>query len=152
MSARAAALAALIALAPAALAQPAQRPRSTPPPPQAAPAPQPQQPAPTPESPPPPYEPQLMRLSQIMGSLAFLRELCGARDGDAWRLRMTALLEAEATTQARKERLAGAYNRGYRGFELTYRACTPAAETAIARYLAEGGRIARDLAGRFSGG
>jgi uncharacterized protein (TIGR02301 family) len=65
---------------------------------------------------------------------------------------MTALLDAEATTPQRKERLAGAYNRGYRGFELTYRACTPAAETAIVRYLAEGGRIARDLAGRYSGG
>ncbi|MBK9083420.1 MAG: TIGR02301 family protein [Rhizobiales bacterium] len=149
VSARAFALAALIALAPPALAQQGPRPRpATPAPQQAAPAP----PAPTPEPPPPPYEPQLLRLSQIMGSLAFLRELCGARDGDAWRLRMTALLEAEATTEARKERLAGAYNRGYRGFELTYRACTPAAETAIARYLAEGGRIARDLAGRFSGG
>ena len=30
------------------------------------------------EPPPPPYEPQLLRLSEIMGSLAYLRGLCGA--------------------------------------------------------------------------
>ena len=137
----AAALAALLAAGPPALAQ--QRPRA---------APAPEQPAPPPEPPPPPYERQMLRLSEILGALAFLRELCGAGDGEAWRAKMAALLDAEATTEARKARLAGAYNRGYRGFQLVHRVCTPAAEAAIARYLAEGARIARDLAGRWGGG
>ncbi|MBL8589143.1 MAG: TIGR02301 family protein [Methylobacteriaceae bacterium] len=135
-------LAAALALAPPALAQ--QRGR--------APAAPPAEPAPAPEPPPPPYEPMLLRLSEIMGALAFLRDLCGERDGEVWRARMGKLLEAEATTEARKARLAGAYNRGYRGFELTYRVCTPAAETAIVRYLAEGQRLARDLSSRWGGG
>ncbi len=102
--------------------------------------------------PPPPYEPQLLRLAELMGALAFLRDLCGAPDGDKWRARMSALLDAEATTQARKERLAGAYNKGFKGFEATYRTCTPNAELVISRYLEEGARIARDVGNRYGGG
>lgn len=134
-------LAALLAAGPPALAQ--QRPAAPP---------APTQPAPPPEPPPPPYERQMLRLSEILGALAFLRDLCEARDGDAWRAKMAALLEAEATTEGRKARLAGAYNRGYRGFQLVHRGCTATAEAAIARYLAEGARIARDMAGRWGGG
>ncbi len=138
----AAVLAALLAAGPPALAQ--QRPRAA--------ATAPEQPAPPPEPPPPPYERQMLRLAEILGALAFLRDLCESRDGEAWRAKMTALLEAEATTEARKARLAGAYNRGYRGFQLVHRGCSATAETAISRYLAEGARIARDMAGRWGGG
>jgi uncharacterized protein (TIGR02301 family) len=101
------------------------------------------------DPPPPPYEPQLLRLAEVMGALAYLRDLCGSADGDKWRARMTSLLNAEATTDLRKERLAGAYNRGFRGYETIYRKCTPNAELVISRYLDEGGRLARDLASRF---
>lgn len=101
---------------------------------------------------PPPYEPQLLRLSEIMGALSYLRDLCGLKDGEKWRARMTGLLEAEAATDARKERLAGAWNRGFRGYEAVYRTCTPNAELVISRYLEEGERIAREVANRYSGG
>jgi len=101
------------------------------------------------EGPPPPYEPQLLRLSEILGALSYLRDICGARDGDAWRAKMAALLDAEAKTQTRRERLAGAFNRGFRGYEVIYRSCTPNAETVIGRYLTEGGRIARDINYRY---
>ncbi|MCP8939059.1 TIGR02301 family protein [Alsobacter sp. SYSU M60028] len=104
-----------------------------------------------PEPPPPPYEPQLMRLSEIMGALAFLRPLCGGKDEEEWRGRMTSLIAAEAATQARRERLAGSYNRGYRNYAQTYRTCTPAAQTIISRYLDEGGRLARELSSRYGG-
>ncbi len=40
---------------------------------------------------------------------------------------MEELLAAEGVTQGRRERMAGAYNRGYRGYALTYRSCTDAA-------------------------
>ena len=103
-------------------------------------------------APAPPYEPQLLRLAEVMGALAYLRDLCGLQDGDKWRARMSALLEAEAPTEARKERLAGAYNKGFRAYEAIYRTCTPNAELVIARYLEEGGRIARDVTNRFGGG
>lgn len=103
------------------------------------------------ETAPPPYEPQLLRLSEIMGALAFLRPLCGAGDGPDWRKRMTGLIEAEANSPARRDRLAGAFNKGYRGYALVYRTCTPSAELAIARYLDEGGKLTRDLTTRYGG-
>jgi uncharacterized protein (TIGR02301 family) len=93
----------------------------------------------------------MLKLAETIGSLAFLRQLCGASEGDQWRARMTELLEAEGVTPGRKERLAGAYNRGFNGFALTYRTCTPAAEEAAERLSADGRRLSRSLAGRFGG-
>ena len=111
---------------------------------------------PTPQSPqqapPPPYEPQLLRLSEILGALAWLRDLCGERDADQWRASMRSLMETEAQTEARRERLAGAYNRGFRNYETLYRACTPNAQTIIDRFLEEGGKLANEVTNRFGGG
>lgn len=109
-------------------------------------------PAPTPTTaPPPPYEPQLLRLSELMGALSYLRDLCKAGDGAEFRAKMAKLLEAEAATQERKELLAGAFNRGFSDYNLTYRTCTPSAEEIVARFLDEFGRIARDIASRYGG-
>lgn len=99
----------------------------------------------------PPYEPQLERLATLMGTLAYLRDLCGKGDGSEWRNRMNALLDAEGRPQIRRERLAGAYNRGFRGYQVTYRACTPSAELVILRSVEEGDRLARELSSRFGG-
>lgn len=111
----------------------------------------PAEPPPPPEAPAPPYEKELLRLAEILGALTFLRGLCSERDAAEWRKRMEAILEAEGTSPGRKERLAGAYNRGYRGFALTYRACTPNAHAAVARYVREGETLSRTLAGRYGG-
>ncbi|KAA2236082.1 TIGR02301 family protein [Salinarimonas soli] len=129
---------------------PAQSQRRSAPPAQAAPA-KPETPPPAPEPPGAPYEKELLRLSEILGSLTFLRTLCKESDAGDWRARMEALLTAEGTTPGRRERLAGAYNRGFKGFALTYRACTPNAQAAVARYVREGESLSRTLAGRFGG-
>jgi uncharacterized protein (TIGR02301 family) len=100
---------------------------------------------------PAPYDRDLLRMSEIIGALAFLRNLCGAPDASDWPARMKALIESEGVTPVRRDRLAGAYNRGYRGYALTYRVCTPAAHEAAARYVAEGDRLSHALAGRFGG-
>ncbi|MGD9543721.1 MAG: TIGR02301 family protein [Methylocystis sp.] len=106
--------------------------------------------APTgPERPPPPYEPQITRLSEVLGALAFLRDLCGAGDGEEWRGKMAALLDADAPSGSRRQKLMASYNRGFHGYELTYRACTPNAKTAIARYLSEASRLTRDITYRY---
>jgi uncharacterized protein (TIGR02301 family) len=113
------------------------------------PAPAQQAAADTPDLPAPAYEPELLRLSEVMGALAFLRDLCDAPDAPQWPARMQTLIDAEGEGNA--ERLAGAYNRGYRAFALTYRVCTPAAQRAIAGYLDEGERLSRSVARRFGG-
>jgi uncharacterized protein (TIGR02301 family) len=94
----------------------------------------------------PPYEPQLLRLSELLGALSYLQDLCGKDQGEVWRGKMSALIDAEAKTPVRKERLAGAYNRGFKGYALTYRLCTPNAELIIKRFLNETAEIAHDVA------
>ncbi len=97
-----------------------------------------------------PYESELQRLSEILGALHYLRDLCGAREGQVWRNEMQALVDAEAPSGERRERLVASFNRGYRGFQQTYRTCTPAADYAIRRYLDEGSKIARDITARYA--
>ena len=104
-----------------------------------------------PELPPPPYEKELLRLAEIMGSLALLRPLCTAPDAQEGSRRMQVLLEAEGSTPGRKERLAGAYNKGYQAYALTYRVCTPSAQEASVRFLVEGEQVARSITGRYGG-
>lgn len=95
------------------------------------------------------YEPPMLRLAETLGALTFLRDLCGAGDGSFWRERMQALLDAEGQIQARRARLAGAFNRGFQDYALVYRMCTPNAELALSRRLAEGRKLSRDLAARW---
>ena len=97
-----------------------------------------------------PYEPEMQRLSEILGALHYLRDICGAKEGQAWRNEMQALVDAEAPSGERRERLVASFNRGYRGFQQSYRTCTPAADVAIRRYLDEGARIARDITARYA--
>ncbi len=115
------------------------------------PAAKPAEPVPAPEPPPPPYEPQLLKLAEIMGSLAYLRTLCGGKEAQDWRDRMAALVEAEGSTPARRERLTSAYNRGFRAYSLTHRACTEGSQEASTRLAGEGERLAQALAGRYGG-
>ena len=128
--------------------------RRAPPQQRSAPQQQPQEqaePAPPVEPPPAPYEKELLRLAEIMGALAMLRPLCTAPDAGEWSRRMQVLLEAEGTTPGRRERLAGAYNKGYQSYALTYRVCTSSAQEASARFLQEGEQLARNITGRYGG-
>ncbi|MFD2252038.1 uncharacterized protein (TIGR02301 family) [Pseudochelatococcus lubricantis] len=102
-------------------------------------------------TPPPGYENNLVRLSEVMGALSFLRALCGAPDAPEWHGRMAALIDSESRDAETRARLAGAFNQGYRGFSVTYRICTDAAQVSVARYLAEGERLSRAIAARFGG-
>jgi len=99
---------------------------------------------------PAPFDGNLQRLAEIMGALHYLRALCGANEGPKWRNEVQALIEAEAPTGDRKARMVASFNRGYRGFQQTYRTCTPAADLVIRRYLEEGSRIARDVTARYA--
>ncbi len=99
----------------------------------------------------PPYEPQLLQLAEIMGSLAYLRTLCGGKEAPDWRARMAALIEAEGRTPQRRDRLTAAFNRGFRAYSLTHRSCTDASQEASARLAAEGEALSRALASRYGG-
>jgi uncharacterized protein (TIGR02301 family) len=99
---------------------------------------------------PAPFDADLYRLAEILGALHYLRDLCGAKEGQKWREQMQALMEAEAPSGERRARLVVSFNRGYSGFQQTYRSCTPAAGLAVRRYLEEGAKISREITARYS--
>jgi uncharacterized protein (TIGR02301 family) len=130
----------LVAVTMPALAQ-QRRPAQTPPPKEEA----------APEPPPAAYEPDLLRLAEVLGTLSYMTALCTQPGSDSWPQRITQLIEAEGTTSQRRERLAGAYNRGYLGHQSTHRACTDRSREVIDRMLQQGQRLTREISTRFSG-
>ena len=93
-----------------------------------------------------PYDDKLMRLSEILGAVHYLRELCGANDGQKWRDQMRELMDTEGSSALRRARLTRSFNNGYRSYSRTYNVCSQSAQTAITRFLAEGADIAESLA------
>jgi uncharacterized protein (TIGR02301 family) len=98
-----------------------------------------------------PFDGDLQRLAEILGTLHYLRGICGSNEGPKWRNEMQALIDAEAPAGAsRRARMMASFNRGYRGFQQTYRTCTPPADLAIRRYLDEGAKISREVTARYA--
>jgi len=95
-----------------------------------------------------PYEGDLLRLAEILGTLSYLETLCG-KQTENWNARMAALMDAEAINEDERERLAGAYNHGIRDYQLSYRTCTPNARAVITRFFAEGARISNSVIDRY---
>lgn len=89
-----------------------------------------------------PYDGKLLRLSEILGAIHYLRELCGSREGQVWRKQMQDIIDSEGTTAIRRAKLAKGFNKGYRGYRRTYRSCTEPAKIAIDRFMDEGGALA----------
>ena len=102
------------------------------------------------EEAPAPFDGNLQRLAEILGALHYLRGICGANEGQKWRNEMQALVDAETPSGERRARMIASFNRGYRGFQQSYRTCTPAADLVIRRYLEEGSKIARDTTARYA--
>ncbi len=92
-----------------------------------------------------PYDRQLLRVSEILGAVHYLRELCGANEGQIWRKSMQTLLRSEGTSAVRRAKFARKFNLGYQSYRRTYKSCTPTAQVAVKRFLTEGANIAADL-------
>ncbi|RYE10592.1 MAG: TIGR02301 family protein [Hyphomicrobiales bacterium] len=97
----------------------------------------------------PPYEPQMERLAEILGSLYFLNPLCVESTTD-WRAQMADLVILDNPDEDRQQRLYGAFNGGYTAYSRLYRSCTPSAEEALKRLLVEAEAVARDIHTRFA--
>jgi len=63
-----------------------------------------------------PYDERIFRLAEILGAVHYLRELCGANDGQLWREKMRELIEAEGSSALRRAQLARSFNNGYRSY------------------------------------
>ncbi|MBM7049347.1 MULTISPECIES: TIGR02301 family protein [Rhizobium] len=98
---------------------------------------------------PAPYDEQLSRLAEILGSVDYLRNLCAA-SADGWRGDMQQLLDTETKGEPkRKEKLTAAFNRGYRSFASVYTNCTQQALVAEEQYRNEGATLATEITARF---
>jgi uncharacterized protein (TIGR02301 family) len=99
---------------------------------------------------PTPYDDRLARLSEIIGAVHYLRNLCKADGEPEWRQSLQQLLDAETQTEPkRRARMTAAYNRGYRSFASVYTSCTPAAVRAEQNYRNEGATLATEITARF---
>jgi len=92
-----------------------------------------------------PYDAQLFRLAEIIGTLHYLRALCGANEGQVWREHMRELVASEGTSALRRAKLVDSFNRGYRDYSRTYRTCTPPALFAIQHFMDQAAAISDGL-------
>lgn len=96
----------------------------------------------------PPFQEKIERLAEILGSVHYLRNLCGETT-NVWRDKMDALLTAENPAAERRARMVASFNRGYKAFAQTYAKCTPAATTALSRYTVEGTSLTNEIVLRY---
>ena len=64
-----------------------------------------------------PFDGELQRFAEILGTLHYLRGICGSNEGGKWRNEMQALLDAETPSGERRARMIAGFNRGYNGFQ-----------------------------------
>jgi uncharacterized protein (TIGR02301 family) len=99
----------------------------------------------------PPYQKQMERLAEALGSLYFLNPLCRPGGGTTdWRQQMSDLITFDQPDEDRQQRLYGAFNGGYTAYARLYRTCTPSAEEALSRLLIEAEATARDIHARYA--
>ncbi len=97
----------------------------------------------------PPYQPQMERLAEILGSLYFLNPLCAGEATD-WRAQLADLVSLDQPDEDLQQRLSGAFNGGYLAYSRLYRSCTDSAREALARLLVEAEATARDIHARYA--
>jgi uncharacterized protein (TIGR02301 family) len=99
---------------------------------------------------PAPYDSQLIRLSEILGSLQFLRNLCASQQENQWLILMEKLLQEEAADEAvRKARLTAAFNHGYRSYAAIHTKCTAETREIAEKYRVEGATLAAEITARY---
>lgn len=96
-----------------------------------------------------PYDERLARLAEVLGSIHYLRNLCGDVSNE-WREEMEALLTVERPDPNRRAQLISSFNRGYRGFDSVYTSCTPQALEAVDAYMNEGIALAIETNSRYA--
>ena len=97
----------------------------------------------------PPYQDEMQRLLEVMGSLYFLEPLCEGSKSD-WRAEASELVVLDQPDPDREQRLYGAFNRGYQSYARLYRFCTLAAREAMLRLFDEAEAAAKDIHSKFA--
>ena len=94
------------------------------------------------------YDPELARLATILGSLHYLRNLCG-ETGNQWREEMETIILSDKMESLRKKRAIAAFNDGYQAFSASYTQCNPRAVEAISKFQSEGAALTATILTRY---
>lgn len=94
------------------------------------------------------YDPELARLATILGSLHYLRNLCG-ETGNQWRDSMQTIILSDKMQSLRKKRAIAAFNDGYQAFSTSYTQCNPRAIEAIGKFQSEGSTLTTTILTRY---
>jgi uncharacterized protein (TIGR02301 family) len=94
------------------------------------------------------YDPELARLATILGSLHYLRSLCGEA-GNQWRDEMETIILSDKMESLRKKRAIAAFNDGYQAFSASYTQCNPRAIEAIGKFQSEGSALTATILTRY---
>jgi uncharacterized protein (TIGR02301 family) len=94
------------------------------------------------------YDPELARLATILGSLHYLRNLCG-ETGNQWRDEMQTIILSDKMESLRKKRAIAAFNDGYQAFSASYTQCNPRAIEAIGKFQIEGAALTATILTRY---
>lgn len=97
----------------------------------------------------PPYQTELLRLSELVGSLHFLTLLCAKEDGDIWRERMQQLMEAEGKSELQRAKLTAYFNRGFDDLRAIHRKCSDSSRTIMTLYLDEADALIETITTRY---
>jgi uncharacterized protein (TIGR02301 family) len=92
------------------------------------------------------YEQNLLRLSEILGAMHYLQQICTSFTSETWRDQMITLIEAEKARGDKEARLTLGFNRGYRKYQEWFTSCTPGADVEIERFTQEGSELSTWLA------
>lgn len=94
------------------------------------------------------YDVNLQRLGELLGSLHFLRNLCG-ETGSTWRDFMQELLDAENPEAERRAIIVARFNAGYRSHSEIHLRCDENVQSIINAYTKEGEELARRIVKQY---
>lgn len=92
------------------------------------------------------YEQNLLRLSEILGAMHYLNQICESFDSKTWRNQMIKLIRVEKAKGDREQRLTASFNRGYSKYQDWFTSCTDGANVEIERFTIEGSELSTWLA------
>ena len=96
------------------------------------------------------YDKQMLRLSELLGGMHYLRNLCNQNEGQMWRDEMSNLIDLEDPSEIRRALFVARFNRTYRALREIYSVCTPSAVEIANKYKEESALIANELISQYS--
>jgi uncharacterized protein (TIGR02301 family) len=88
---------------------------------------------------------RLLRLSELLGELHYVRSLCEPNDPGFWRDRMNEMIRLEKPPIQQRNNMINQFNAGYTSASYRFTACTAQAKSYASTAAREGQSIAQQL-------